>query len=273
MSIKLIAVDLDGTLLNSKKELPQGNIDAIRWAVSQGVEVAFATGRIGSELDDLVCALPEVRYSLQSNGAIVVDMKKNTLIHSQMMSMKEACGIYDMLKDFTMMFELFGRDILAVDEICLRDLDAYGVGYIADLIHHSRVGIPHFDYYIHHRQEPVGKVNIFFPTTEMRDQALERVKHLPYEITYQEPTNLEFNVRHANKGTGLEQLANYLHLKQSEVMAIGDNNNDLAMLAYAGCAVAMANAKEEAKQLADVIAPSNDDCGVAQVIYQMVGRD
>ncbi|MCF0112149.1 MAG: HAD family phosphatase [Erysipelotrichaceae bacterium] len=266
MGIRLIGIDMDGTLLNSEKKLPKENVQAIREAVAQGVEFAYATGRIGAEMDEIYRLLPEVRYAILGNGALVKDLKEKKIIYSNRMSMDDVRTLYHTLEDFDMMFEVFSEEMLAVDKDCYANPDAYGVGIFRYLIWDTRTPVPSIKEYIDNREEPVGKINIFFKNTEQRDEAIRLTAHLPFETSYQEPTNLEYNVCSANKGNGLQALAEYLGLCKEEVMAIGDNNNDVPMLRYAGVAVAMGNAKPEALRCADRVVASCDNCGVAEAI-------
>ena len=116
-------------------------------------------------------------------------------------------------------------------------------------------------------------INIFFPSSRERYGAKELSRDLPFYITSQEPTNLEFTKREVNKGTGLKMLAESLGIKRDSIMAIGDNNNDLPMIEYAGIGVAMENGLPEVKRAADFVTKSNEDDGVAWAIRKLVFQE
>jgi len=116
----------------------------------------------------------------------------------------------------------------------------------------------------------VGKINMFFPSTEERDRARKVIEPCGFSYCFQHPQNFEINRAGVNKGSALARLAGRLGLTSKEVMAIGDNNNDLPMLQYAGIAVAMENALAGVKERADFVTHSNDEDGVAYALYQFL---
>ncbi|MDP4206080.1 MAG: Cof-type HAD-IIB family hydrolase [Bacteroidota bacterium] len=266
MPIKLIASDLDGTLLDSNKQITEYTRTIIRNSVRQGVIFAFCTGRISNELVEIVAELPEIRYAITCNGAYVIDLLTEKVIHNNLIPMNNVRNIYKSLAGFDMMFELYADGQVYTDEKCLADLNRYGLLYRKELIYNTRIGIKDFSDYIRKREEPVGKVNISFNNQLVRDQAKEIVSRYPYDITCQKPINLEINREGVNKGYGLRKLAEFLNIERNEIMAIGDNNNDLSMLHFAGVSVAMDNAIDEVKRAADYVTMSNDENGVAFAI-------
>jgi Cof subfamily protein (haloacid dehalogenase superfamily) len=263
MAVKLVALDLDGTLLNSKKQVSEYTKNVIKRLSNEGIIFTFCTGRIYNELVDLINELPFIQYAIACNGAFIHDLHKNEVIFENLLDMQDVRKIYHTFKDFRMMFEIFADGKVIVDERSLEHLLTTDLGVYRDFIIKTRKGIPDLYQYINERNQPVGKVNIFFDSKETRSKAMGACKDIHLDITMQEYKNLEFNRLGANKGSALQHLAEIMGFTSDEVMAIGDNHNDIAMLKYANYSVAMDNADEQIKTIARFTTKSNDENGVA----------
>ena len=182
--------------------------------------------------------------------------------------MKEVREIYEFIEKMgvEMMFELQADGVVYASKYCIEHPKEYGVEYIEELIKKTRVPVEDIKKYIYERQEDVGKLNIFFPDAETRHKVLDAIKVLDYDFAYSEPTNIDINQKGSDKGKGLKMLMKHLNLMEDEVMAIGDNFNDLQLLQATPNSVVMANAPEEVKAYAKYVTLSNDDNGVAYAI-------
>lgn len=269
--IKLVAIDIDGTLLNSNKELPEENRKTIEAYAKKGIKFAFCTGRVMNEVELMSDKLPGVKYAITCNGALVYDISDRNsykLIHGDTLCMEEVRQIYEFVDNLglDMMFELQADGVVYADKYCVENPDMYGVEYIRELIKKTRVPVDDINKYIYDRTEDVGKLNIFFPDTDTRNKALECLKELDYDFAYSEPTNIDINRKGSDKGRGLEMLMRHLKLTNDETMAIGDNNNDLQLLQTTPNSVAMGNAPDDIKKYASYVTLSNDENGVAYAI-------
>ena len=271
MTVELIAIDVDGTLLDPEKKLHPGVKYAIEKAAHRGIRIALCTGRSPREIRELSARLPEISYGITANGAYVVELESGKVVFSDTMGPEEIRSVCRALSGFDMMFELFTAHQVLADKGCLRNLDHYGVGELKELVVSTRTGVENLVSAVESGKiNEAGKINIFFPSARMRDQAKEESRGLPFYITNQEPTNLEFTKKEVNKGTGLKMLAETLGIKRKSIMAIGDNNNDLPMIEYAGIGVAMENGLPEVKRIADFVTKSNEEDGVACAIGKFV---
>lgn len=269
--IRLVAVDMDGTLLNSNKELPKENRDTIKEYAKKGIIFAFCTGRVMNEIELISDELPEVKYAITCNGSLVYDISDRSdykLIHGDTICMERVREIYDFIEKLgvDMMFEIQADGVVYASKECIDNPDKYGVGYIRELIKKTRVPVEDIKQFISQRNEDVGKLNIFFPDTKTRYKVLEKIRKLDYDFTYSEPTNIDINKKGSDKGRGLIMLMKHLKLTEDEVLAIGDNFNDLEFLQATPNSVVMANAPEEVKSYAKYVTLSNDDNGVAYAI-------
>ena len=277
MSIRLIAADLDGTLLTSQKTIDARTAAALAQAAQKGIALAFATGRTGVETDSLRALAPQVRYAVLCNGAFVRDLDTGALLAEEALPMETARTVLRRVAEAGVpegaafyeayMPELFCAEEILTDARCIpRAAKAeYGLTpALAKLLPRTRTPLADFPAAAHARTQPVGKVNFWFDTPARRDAVLARVDDLPCTITHQEKTNLEFNRLGVDKGLGLAHLARALGLSREEVMAFGDNDNDVAMLRWAGCGVAMAGAPRYVQEAARFVTEGNDDAGVGK---------
>lgn len=270
MGIELVAVDVDGTLVDSGKQIRPDVKKTIKEAADRGVKFAICTGRSPREIRGIAEALPEAEYGVTANGAYVVDLRKKETVFADTMSGREIRSIYRTLSEFDMMFEIFLDHEVIADRRCLQDPDRYGVGDLKALVVSTRTGIGDMKEYLENPDLRAGKVNIFFRDPGQRDEAAAKADGLPFYITQQEATNLEFTKQSVNKGEGLRKLAESLGIKRENTMAIGDNNNDIPMLEYAGVSVAMGNGLRAVKERADFVTATNEEDGVARALEKFV---
>lgn len=263
---KLIALDMDGTLLDDNKNISKANFQAIQEAKAKGVTVTLSTGRPTKGIEKYLKELDllsENDYSVAFNGAIIQNTKTNEVISKKTLTMKDLKFIHKISVDL-------GANIL----ICTPDY------YITDEInefsdYESKMnGIPIKVMNIDDVDSNTDIVKIMF--TNSKEKIDEIISKLPKEV-YEEYTAvrscdifLEFLNKEVNKGFGVGSLAKHLGIKQSEVICMGDAENDLAMIEYAGLGVAMENASEDVKSIANYITKKNVEDGVAFVINKFV---
>lgn len=266
MAIRLIALDLDGTLLDSDKKLSERTHRTLQRCVEQGIILAFATGRIDDEMQVLLKDLRQMRYSINTNGAYVVDLGDGSMICSKTVAMNDVRTICRAVKSFDLMVELYADGKIYVDNRLKPTIDDYTNAAFHDFYVASRTGVDDFDGFIENRNIGVGKVNLHFRSAEQGLAVRRLTADMPYEISYQSARNLEFNHPGVNKGFGLKMLGDKLGIRPDEIMAIGDNNNDVPMIKYAGTGVAMANAEADIRGAADYTTLDNDHDGAAAAI-------
>ena len=272
MAIQLIGIDIDGTLINSKTELTQTTIDALQTAADHGIQVVISTGRFLSEYRYLLDQLPMMRYTVTCTGAQVLDLQENKTIFHRPLLAADIREIYRRLRDLDCLLQLFddhdGRihnrasDLAHAERYCSPDL--------ARMLRREHVPEDDLDAYVAAYEGVSNKVHMFFPHHGVKAQATARLGGVPYQIMGSSFCDLELMAPGVDKGLGMDALAKHLGLDRSQVMAIGDGGNDLAMIQYAGIGVAMGNASAEIKAAADRITASNDEDGVAKIIYEIL---
>ncbi len=270
--IKLIALDLDGTLLNSQKRLSQRNENALKECIRRGVEIVPCTGRIWKGIPDFIREFPGVRYAITVNGAAIVDIQKKEELDQRKLSGIQALEILELAKSFNTMYDAYIEGQGYGEKRFMENMDYYDIPpVIQTMIRDTRITVDDVIEKVKESDLPVEKINYFFNDLEERARAREALlARGDVIISSSFPFNLEINAVGATKGEGILRLAARLGLKPEETMGFGDGENDLSMMEQAGFGVAMENGEEIVKQAADYVTDTNDADGVAQAIEKFV---
>lgn len=268
MVIKLIALDLDGTVLRTDKTISERNLKAIRSAVSRGIIVLPATGRMVKMVPDLFSPREGIRYAITSNGASVLDLRDGTILYSNLMTMEQSNRILRMLSSYGLLIEAYCDGASYANREALDALSDFNLPRpYYDLVMASQIFVEDLPGFIERRNRPLEKINLPYVPEEFREELEDRLECMEeYRITSSCLSNIEINAAAASKGTGLGHLCKRLSISPSQVMAVGDGSNDISLLEYAGCSVAMGNASEPAKRAAKFVTRGNDDDGVAYAV-------
>ena len=270
--VRLIGLDVDGTLLDSRGSIPEANRDAVHQAVSAGVHVALVTGRSYPSVRPLVDALPMALTLIVSNGAVERRMDGETLAR-RLLDRHVARDVLDATPKHRKAAALvFDRD------------DSRQILFeTMDWTHPARQG-----YWFRNRrliecaapleaaltEDPI-QVMFNGAVTEMRElsEVLAREAR-GFTVALTEYPDRDFSLvdvtaPEATKGHALAWRAAALGVPASEVMAVGDNFNDVGMLEFAGVPVVMGNAAESLKRRGWHLAPGHDEAGVADAIRRL----
>ena len=269
--IQLIALDLDGTVLNTQKHITKRTLDAIRAAIAQGVTVIPATGRLRNGLTQEFLDIEGVRYALTANGAAVLDLQTGERLFEGCLSREEALWQYRATRKWDVMFDVYSGGVIATERRLFPRLSEFAPAEMLPYFHKTRTCVDDMEAFITQCSAPIEKVTMLFTRPEERLEALEALADGGrFLVTTSIPGNAEVNAKGVDKGVGLLALAKHLGIAQESVMACGDSSNDAAMLRAAGFAVAMGNATPDIRALADVITDTNDEDGVAKAIEKYV---
>lgn len=269
MSVKLIAVDVDGTLITSGGQITAETKASFRLADKAGIKLVLSTGRCKVECLELLRALPEIRYMINCSGASVYDLEQDRELYVEGLPMPLLRQMYQAVSSMECLFELMADGQVMTDRRRLSNISAYHNPYYIDIITSTRTQVD-LEHLLETRQEPVAKLHLFFRSPVEQQQARKLLEPFGLPVLSSVSENLEINQPHVDKGLGLRELAKRLGIPLSDMMAVGDNLNDLGMFRAAGYPVAMANACSEAKALADYETTSCDENGVANLIHHVL---
>lgn len=266
--IRLIALDLDGTVFNDEKEISPRTLAAIRSALDQGIDVLPATGRTVAGVPEQFLQMPGVRYALTSNGASVVNLHSGEKLVSLPFDAAMAERAFDVIAPFGGMLSVFiGGQSYTTVENARSSLEMVPAN-LRTYFRTTRNEVPDMHLLMQEHAHEIEKFSILYPTEELRDEAWKAVAAAcpELEIASSIERNMELNAPGVSKGRGLIALARHLGLQPEQVMAVGDSGNDLTMVQMAGLGVAMGNATQDILDAADVVTADNNHDGVALAI-------
>lgn len=283
--MKLIAIDLDGTLLNCKNEISKKNIEAIRYAQGLGIEVVIATGRSYFDAKTICNKANISTYIIGNNGATMNDKRENNLWEI-CMDKDEVKSIIQWLEDEGFYYEVStntkiytpsnGREILNAELSHWIHQNPHGASeklYLALEKQFSQSGFVFVrdSAEIIKQNENFLNVLAFSFNENKRSMGYEYFsKIMPLSVFSSADHNFELTNEAASKGNGLEKLSQLLNISLEETIAIGDNYNDVSMFKKAGYSVAMGNAKKDIKDICRFTTKTNDEHGVAYIIYKLL---
>lgn len=271
MGIKLIAADMDGTLLNTRGAVSMTNRIAINKAMAAGIIFVPATGRVLEALPEEIKRLEGVGYIISSNGAAVFKAGSAEAEFELGLDNAKAVKVLDCLKDEDCILEAYIKGRGYFNSEVLKKLDSYGMPENFKFLY-ERVKKPveNLLEFVHSSGLAVEKFNIPWLTPEQKVRILEKLEAFEgLYITSSLKSNVEVNDIRANKGGALIRLCETLGVDISETMALGDSFNDREMIEAAGMGVAMGNAEDEIKRLAQFVTKTNDEDGVAYAIEKL----
>lgn len=269
MEIKLIVIDIDGTLLDAKGSLSAENRSAIHKAKKQGVQVVLCTGRPIRSAQYLLAELDLLESDdliITSNGGLIQKAKTGEIIHEVTFKQEESLAIYQLGQSLKMPITFIDLDYVYEPEYPPGAESLYTGG--------QESGLEFVALKMDELPEPFAIQQIIMsrPETEL-DAVIPLIPETFYEsfnIYKSLPTLLEFLPKRVDKSIAMKLVGKKLDIEQKHIMGIGDHENDLSLVRDAGIGVAMANAVDVVQEAADYITKSNDAHGVAHAIEKFV---
>lgn len=294
--VRLVALDLDGTLLNRRSQITPRTRSAVLTASQQGVVVVPATGRALATLPPEVAQLPGVRYVLTTNGAAVWDLGSEPMsavysryadaekrqitqpvcLLQRLSPPQKAREVFGLCQQYEGELTVFS-DGRAIKDRESQDLAAARMARHcsteADQPYDGRFTVvPDLAEWMSREAHAIEKFCLFFGSAEKAQAALPAFRQLKgVEVVQGSPDNVEVTAQGVDKGEALLALADQLGIPRSETMAVGDSENDRALLEKAGVSAAMANAMPSIQALADYVSQADCDAdGVAELFEKLV---
>lgn len=261
MKYKLIAADMDGTLLDDRKIITSRNLAAIKKAMADGVIFAFSTGRPPIAVEPYRKIIGENVPVIAYNGAMVV-LGENDIFFNQTLTKEQATIILEHVRKYNTMACIWSQNRLYVTELGAR-ANKYKINVMTEPVLFDdpetiiNQGITKFLWY-----DTAERTALF------RQELSEPMKELGITVCPSTSEYLEFFSSNVSKALSLERLAKHYGIRREEIIAFGDNFNDLEMIEYAGLGVAMQNAPEGVRAAADFVTVSNTEDGIAHVLEQ-----
>lgn len=273
MTIKCIALDLDHTTLNAKSRLSEGNRKALEYAIRRGVHVVIASGRPLGSLPEDVLAVKGIEYAITSNGAAVYHLPTKRRISHTPLSRASVEKILQLTACLPYAYETFVDGIAYAGADFLADPVSFGAPEKAvPYLTRTRIPVDDAEGFIWEHADQLDSIDLFLDdaerNAELRAWLQSRLKDC--YITSSVPHLLEISHRDCGKHAGVRVVAKALGLSPAEIAAFGDADNDVDMLRFVGCGVAVANASPACLAAADRVTADYDDDGVAKAIYELL---
>lgn len=270
--IKLIAMDMDGTLLTSRKEVTERTVEVLEEAMDQGIFIVPATGRSVNGLPKELTDLKKMRYCILSNGARVYDMYQQRSIYDNQFDTEQVLKLLEDVRPYHAFRSVAKDGKVYCYKEDLDRLGSYHLGeYAEEMIRASRTPVEDLKEYIIQQGGSSEKMTLFFDDQKERAKARKELTECGlYTVVASLKNNLEISRYSCNKGNALAHLMEHLDLKKENIMACGDAENDYEMIEAAGIGVVMENGTDEMKAIADYITDGHNRDGVAKAIEKLV---
>ena len=270
--IRMIALDLDDTTLRTDKSMAERTEKALAGAAEQGVIVVVSTGRVLNSLPDNVKSVPGIRFVINSNGACINDLETGETLYKNFLDPEKVGQIIELLAQYDFPVEVFTGGEAYMNESDYNKIKQNPSKYrSAEYILWSRRPVPDVLELLRLNADIIENISVNFRKPEEKNRMRELLAEIGgITVTSSVYYNIEIGGPNTSKAEALRVLMKRFGISAEELMACGDSPNDAAMVEMAGIGVAVANAHERIRQIADYITDSNDNDGVAKAIEKFV---
>ena len=287
---KLVAIDLDGTLLNSYGEVSNENKQAIKNAINNGVEIVLSSGRIGDSVESIAHDLGANNYYISGNGSMLYNMKENKIEYENFIEKEKMLKLIKICDENSIYYSIYTENMVITKSL------KYNVAFYnyenSKKLSNKRTNInivQNIYEYVENLEDnkflkiticddseiifsriidkfnKINNIDVLDVAHMSRKIIKDGTEEVPVEYYYTEITN-----KNADKWTAIEYLIKKINIKKEEVIAIGDNMNDELMIKNAGMGVAMGQSNPKIKEIADVVTQDNNNNGVANILNKLI---
>lgn len=273
--IKLIALDLDGTVLTDNNTLSDRVKRSLERAIQSGIEVVAASGRPYGSMPKNVLGIKGLNYSITSNGAAVHD-NSGRRIHSTLVSENDVISLLKITEGHDLIFEAYVKGLTYTDSRYTSNPLKYGCSeaYV-DYVKASHGHIDNMREFIYNHRKELDSIEIICTNAKKRAHIRQLAEDSTsgFYITSSSENFIEFMDKSATKGNAVDWLCNHLDVKQEHTCACGNADNDADMIEQSGFGAAVENASKLCLDCADIIVPSNNNDGVARLIEIILDKN
>lgn len=273
--IKLIALDLDGTVLTDNNTLSDRVKRSLERAIQSGIEVVAASGRPYGLMPKNVLGIKGLNYSITSNGAAVHD-NSGRRIHSTLVSENDVISLLKITEGHDLIFEAYVKGLTYTDSRYTSNPLKYGCSeaYV-DYVKASHGHIDNMREFIYNHRKELDSIEIICTNAKKRAHIRKLISDNTsgFYITSSSENFIEFMDKSATKGNAVDWLCNYLDVKTENTCACGNADNDADMIEQSGFGAAVENASKLCLDCADIIVPSNNNDGVARLIEIILDKN
>jgi Cof subfamily protein (haloacid dehalogenase superfamily) len=269
---KLVAIDLDGTLLNTDKEISDRNKKVLSMAMEKGVKIVICSGRVYSGARVYAKEINSRNPIIACNGAVICENFDGKVIYSESLDTEECLKVLDICKKYSIYYHVYAGNTMLTEELGHTSLKYFEKNKM--LPPEEKVSIEIVTDMADKIKSIPGQVLKFAVVNddpELLKKIRNEMEQIPkVDVMSSNFDNFEVMNKGVNKGEALKKISELLKIPASEIIAIGDNENDISMLNYAGLGIAMENGDDCAKKAAQYVTASNNQDGVAQAIEKFI---
>lgn len=273
MAVKCIALDLDRTTLNGQGKLSKGNREALEYAIKKDVHVVVASGRSFYTLPKDVLQVSGIEYAITSNGTAIYHIPTEKCIHRYKLDSESIRSILHLSKKEYVTYEAFIDGKAYADNTYIDNPKEFGASEEAvEYVRNTRHRVENIEQFIYNHIDELDCMDIIIADDKKQQKLMEEIMEKVKEIYMTSSIDhlIEISNENAGKHSGIKYMMELLNLKREEVAAFGDAENDMDMLKFAGIGIAMENACEECKRVADFVTKHHEADGVAYGIYEIL---
>lgn len=274
MKYRMIAMDMDGTLLTTDKRVSDRSREVLKRASDAGIKLVVCTGRIFTSAWFFAEVIGTKAPIIASNGAYIREKDRDEVFYVKSLPKEDILKVSKIVKEYGFYPFLFSADTIFTEKVI----------YTVSMYNKQNESLPedrrikiHITDDIEKTIEENHEIILKVVVVSEKDEAgrLEELrnkisKEVDASIVSSMDNNFEVMSKGVSKGNAVKILGDYYGIPREEIICIGDNENDISMIEYAGCGVAMANGAESLKSVADYITDTNDNDGVAKAIEKLV---
>ena len=284
---KLIAIDLDGTMLNKYGIITQNTKDIIKKVQEKGIEIIIASGRTINSVKNFSKEINSKNYFISGNGAITYDIKNDKILYENVLSKNKVLQVIKICEENSIYYSVYTENGIITKNLNFNTLYYYKENLNKEEKDKTNINIVQDIYkYIDEKDEKILKImicddnqsvfkSILKKLGEITDIEILEVSHMSRKLIKQGTEEIaleyfytEITSKNVDKWNALEKLIELLNITKEEVITIGDNANDIKMIKNAGLGIAMGESAPYVKEQANIVAESNDNDGVAMFLKQ-----
>jgi len=272
MDYKLICIDMDGTLLNDEKKISENNIRAIRLASGKGVRIAVCTGRIFTSADFFSELLGVKSPVIASNGAYIREKDRDEVVYKATLGVEKCKKLLSVFRQYNLYPHYYTSDIVFTEKLIHSSIFYQEVNKTLPKDKQVKIiVVKDWNEIFEKYENEIFKGIAVDEDLEKLQSAKNTLRNMEdFEVVSSRFDNFEVMNKGVSKGNAVKVLANYYGINSEQVICIGDSENDLSMIKFAGLGVAMGNGSQVVKEAAQYITDSNNCDGVAKVIEKFV---
>ena len=270
---RLLSLDMDGTLLNSAKQIPDETAAAIKQLMNRGVEVVVGTGRGMAELADYREAFKGMNYGLLVSGGLIYDFQQEKPVTMHTLSLAQCQRLLEAAAEEDAMVHILTVHDSVAREQDIFHMEDFSMSVYQDMYERICDRQEDLNRYVQEHADEILKINLYHRSTASRERSRQRLAGLGMNLVLAEITGLEASPAGITKASGLKELCSLLNIPLAATVAVGDAPNDFEILQAAGLAAAMGNATDAIKGICDVVVSDNDHNGVLDVINRYFFTD